>query len=94
MQTSGVLQVKETIDYQFGDNSGRHGITHTSITREPDTGANDDMDIVYGIDNFQVTSPGPASTPTYTDEQHRDRWRPESRDELPDRERKPDRLGA
>ncbi len=57
MQTSGVLQVKETIVYRFGDNSGRHGIDRVIVTREPDAGANADKDIVYGISNFRATSP-------------------------------------
>ena len=35
VQPSGVVKVKETITYRFGDNSGRHGIERLLVTREP-----------------------------------------------------------
>jgi uncharacterized protein (TIGR04222 family) len=55
MQPSGVLNVKETITWRFGSNSGRHGIQRDLVIREPDP--NSDQDFVYGISNIKVTSP-------------------------------------
>ncbi len=55
MQPSGVLNVKETIVWRFGNNSGRHGIQRDLVIREPDP--NSDQDFVYGISNIKVTSP-------------------------------------
>ena len=59
LQASGVLQVQETILFQFGDSSGRHGIERTLITREP---YDEDEDAVYDISNVKVTSPDPVAT--------------------------------
>jgi uncharacterized membrane protein YgcG len=58
MQPSGVLNVKETITWRFGSNSGRHGIQRDLVTREPDP--NSDQDFVYGISNIHVSSPDPG----------------------------------
>jgi uncharacterized membrane protein YgcG len=58
MQPSGVLNVKETITWRFGSNSGRHGIQRDLVTREPDP--NSDQDFVYGISNIKVSSPDPG----------------------------------
>lgn len=54
VQPSGVVKVTEKIDYRFGS-SGRHGIDRILITRQPD--GNTDNDVVYGIDNIEVSSP-------------------------------------
>jgi len=58
MQPSGVLNVKETITWRFGSDSGRHGIQRDLVTREPDPDS--DQDFVYGISNINVTSPDPG----------------------------------
>lgn len=34
VQPNGVLQVKETLVWRFGDSSGRHGIQRDLVTRE------------------------------------------------------------
>lgn len=59
MQTSGVLNVQETIKYRFGDSSGRHGIERYWITREP---YDENQDAVYSIDNIVVKSPDGVAT--------------------------------
>jgi Predicted membrane protein (DUF2207) len=58
MQPSGVLNVKETIVWRFGSNSGRHGMQRDLVIREPDPDS--DQDFVYGISNIKVTSPDPG----------------------------------
>ena len=58
VQPSGVLDVKETITWQFGDNSGRHGIDRWLVVREPN--GQTDQDVVYGVSNISVTSPDPG----------------------------------
>jgi uncharacterized membrane protein YgcG len=64
MQPSGVLNVKETITWRFGSNSGRHGIQRDLVVREPDP--NSDQDFVYGISNINVTSPDPGVATDYS----------------------------
>jgi uncharacterized membrane protein YgcG len=59
VQPSGVVKVKETIAYRFGDNSGRHGIERFLVTREP---YDETQDAVYQITNISVTSPDDVST--------------------------------
>jgi uncharacterized membrane protein YgcG len=59
VQPSGVVKVKETITYQFGDNSGRHGIERFLVTREP---YDETQDAVYQITNISVTSPDDVAT--------------------------------
>jgi len=54
VDTSGVLHVKETLVWQFGSDSGRHGIDRILVTREP---WDNNQDAVYGISNINVTSP-------------------------------------
>src|SRR5215207_8140772 len=49
VQASGVVKVKETITYRFGDNSGRHGIERFLVTREP---YDETQDAVYQITNI------------------------------------------
>ncbi|SER68707.1 Predicted membrane protein [Propionibacterium cyclohexanicum] len=56
VSADGTVHVNETWVYRFGDNSGRHGITRTLLTREPN-GKNSDEDVVYTIDNLKVSSP-------------------------------------
>ena len=91
MQTSGVLQVKETIDYRFGGSSARHGIERSIITREPDAGDNADKDIVYTINNFRVQQPGLRGEHRRQDDDRLQRRRPQVVDQLPDRQHKPRR---
>jgi Predicted membrane protein len=63
----GYLHVTETFVWRFGSSSGRHGITRTLITREPD---GSDYDMVYRIDQVQVSSPdSQVSTELQTTEQ-------------------------
>ena len=59
VQPSGVVEVKETITYRFGDNSGRHGIERFLVTREP---YDETQDAVYQITNISVTSPDDVAT--------------------------------
>lgn len=59
VQASGVVKVKETIKYRFGDNSGRHGIERYLIVREP---YDNTQDAVYTIDQIKVTSPDRVAT--------------------------------
>ncbi|GAA2108593.1 hypothetical protein GCM10009841_29190 [Microlunatus panaciterrae] len=59
MQPSGVLDVRETIVWRFGSNSGRHGINRDLVTREQYDQAND---AVYDISNVDVSSPSGAPT--------------------------------
>jgi hypothetical protein len=54
--TDGYVEVTEVIELRFGSSSGRHGLERTLITREPD---GDQHDIVFRIDNIEVTSPSP-----------------------------------
>jgi uncharacterized membrane protein YgcG len=56
---SGVLHVKESIDWRFGDSSGRHGIQRDLLTRER---YDDSQDAVYDITNVKVSSPDPVAT--------------------------------
>lgn len=56
VDSDGMTHVNETVVYRFGENSGRHGIKRTLLTREPD-GDNKKQDIVYDISNIQVSSP-------------------------------------
>ncbi|QDP97406.1 DUF2207 domain-containing protein [Microlunatus elymi] len=60
VDTQGVLHVKEQWVWRFGSDSGRHGIKRELVTREPDTGENQDKDIVYTITNFTASSPDPG----------------------------------
>ena len=53
MTTEGVLQVKESILYRFGDDSGRHGIERYLVTREP---YDQTQDAVYQISNIKVAT--------------------------------------
>ena len=56
MTPAGVLQVRETIIYRFGEDSGRHGIERYYITREP---YDQTQDAVYEISDITVqTEPG------------------------------------
>jgi len=59
VQASGAVHVEETLVYRFGDDSGRHGIDRTLVTRQPwgSTG----KDAVYYISNIKVTSTGASS---------------------------------
>jgi uncharacterized membrane protein YgcG len=59
VQPTGVVKVKETITYRFGDNSGRHGIERFLVTREP---YDETQDAVYQITNISVTSPDDVAT--------------------------------
>jgi uncharacterized membrane protein YgcG len=59
LQPSGILQVQETIEYRFGDSSGRHGIERYLVTREP---YDESQDQVYDISNIEVSSPDDVST--------------------------------
>jgi len=63
----GYTNITETFVWRFGASSGRHGITRTLITREPD---GSDYDMVYRIDQISVSSPDPqVSTDVRTTEQ-------------------------
>ncbi|PFG16349.1 putative membrane protein DUF2207 [Propionicimonas paludicola] len=53
----GYTNVTETFVWRFGASSGRHGITRTLVTREPD---GSDYDMVYRIDQISVSSPDPS----------------------------------
>jgi uncharacterized membrane protein YgcG len=66
VQPSGVLEVKETIVWHFGDDSGRHGIDRWLIVREP---YDETQDAVYGVTDISVTSPDPG-VPTQFDASH------------------------
>jgi uncharacterized membrane protein YgcG len=61
---SGILSVKETWVWQFGSDSGRHGIKRTLVVREPwsEQGKDTDQDAVYTVSNFDVSSPDGVST--------------------------------
>ncbi|SEQ73016.1 DUF2207 domain-containing protein [Microlunatus flavus] len=61
---SGTLTVKETWVWQFGSDSGRHGIKRFLVTREPwaEQGKDTDQDAVYTVSNIKVTSPTGANT--------------------------------
>src|SRR3954452_7934664 len=54
LQPSGNLHVQETWVWQFGSNSGRHGICRFLVIREP---YDDKQDAVYTVTNINVTSP-------------------------------------
>lgn len=56
---SGVLHVEETFAWRFGTSSNRHGMQRKLTTREADTGANKDKDIVYEISNFTASTDNP-----------------------------------
>jgi len=63
----GYTTITETFVWRFGSASGRHGLTRTLITREPD---GSDYDMVYRIDRISVSSPDPqVSTDVQTTEQ-------------------------
>ena len=63
----GYTTITETFVWRFGASSGRHGITRTLITREPD---GNDYDMVYRIDQIRVSSPDPqVATDLETTEQ-------------------------
>ncbi|SDU91911.1 Predicted membrane protein [Microlunatus sagamiharensis] len=61
---SGVLSVKETWVWQFGSESGRHGIKRTLVVREPwsENGKDTDQDAVYTLSNIRVSSPDGVNT--------------------------------
>jgi uncharacterized membrane protein YgcG len=59
LQPSGVLDVRETIVWRFGDDSGRHGIQRDLVTRER---YDETQDAVYGISDIAVTSPDRVAT--------------------------------
>ena len=64
VNASGILSVKETWVWQFGSESGRHGIKRTLVEREPwsEQGKDTDQDAVYTVSNFDVRSPDGVST--------------------------------
>jgi len=70
----GVLQVKETIAYSFGD-TGRHGIYRDLVIREPWVD-NDSKDQEYQVSNVTVDSPSgaPDEFTTETDKSNHDRY--------------------
>ncbi len=62
---TGTLQVKETWVWQFGSDSGRHGIKRYLVVREPwadEQGKDTDQDAVYTLSNVKVTSPDGVNT--------------------------------
>ncbi|WP_375426552.1 DUF2207 domain-containing protein [uncultured Friedmanniella sp.] len=59
LKPSGLLHVQETIDYRFGDSSGRHGIQRDLVTREK---YDDDNDAAYDVSNIDVSSPDGVAT--------------------------------
>ena len=59
LQPSGVLDVRETIVWRFGDDSGRHGIQRDLVTRER---YDQTQDAVYGITDIEVSSPDRVAT--------------------------------
>ena len=63
LQPSGVLTVRETIVWRFGDESGRHGIQRDLVTREK---YSETEDAVYDVTNLRVTSPDRVSTQVST----------------------------
>jgi uncharacterized membrane protein YgcG len=65
VQPSGNLHVKETWVWQFGSDSGRHGIKRSLVVREPrvdEQGKDTDQDAVYTLSNVKVTSPDGVNT--------------------------------
>ncbi|MGI3780789.1 MAG: DUF2207 domain-containing protein, partial [Janthinobacterium lividum] len=64
VQADGTLQVKETWVWQFGSDSGRHGIRRNLVVREPwlEQGKDTDQDAVYTLSNLAVTSPDGVNT--------------------------------
>ncbi|GAA3557628.1 DUF2207 domain-containing protein [Microlunatus spumicola] len=64
VNASGTLSVQETWVWQFGSDSGRHGIKRTLVVREPwaEQGKDTDQDAVYTLSNLKVTSPDGVST--------------------------------
>jgi uncharacterized membrane protein YgcG len=70
----GVLQVKETIAYSFGD-TGRHGIYRDLVIREPWVD-NDSKDQEYQVSNVTVDSPSgaPDEFTTETEKSNHDRY--------------------
>ncbi|HSK33718.1 MAG TPA: DUF2207 domain-containing protein, partial [Propionicimonas sp.] len=58
---AGSVEVTETIEIRFGSSSGRHGLERTLITREPD---GDEHDVVFTVDQIEVTSPTPGVSTT------------------------------
>lgn len=60
MRPSGVLHVRETITWRFGDSSGRRGIQRDLVQREPY--GSSDNDVVYDISNIEVTTPDRVAT--------------------------------
>lgn len=59
LQPSGVLDVRETIVWRFGEDSGRHGIQRDLVTRER---YSDAEDAVYAITRIRVASPDRVAT--------------------------------
>ncbi len=72
LQKDGVLSVQETIDWRFGDSSGRHGIKRDLVTREK---YDDTSDAVYGVSNIKVSSPDGVPTQYSTDTSETDKGR-------------------
>jgi uncharacterized membrane protein YgcG len=68
LQPDGLLKVRETIQWRFGDDSGRHGIQRDLVTRER---YSDTEDAVYAVTNLSVSSPDrvPTQVSTSTTEQ-------------------------
>ena len=74
---SGILSVKETWVWQFGSESGRHGIKRTLVVREPwsQDGKDTDQDAVYTLSNVKVTSPDGVSTAVSQEDNPSDKGR-------------------
>jgi uncharacterized membrane protein YgcG len=63
LQPSGVLRVRETIVWRFGDDSGRHGIQRDLVTRER---FSETEDALFDVTNLRVTSPDGVPTQVST----------------------------
>jgi hypothetical protein len=74
LRPSGVLDVRETIVWRFGDDSGRHGIQRDLVTREQ---YSDTEDAVYGISGIAITSPDRVATQHTSSTTERDGGRTE-----------------
>lgn len=76
LDTSGKLQVTETIVYRFGPGSGRHGLLRTYVTREPwddsPSGKKQDAVYTYTIESVSSPSGAPARYSTEADTAGRD----------------------
>jgi hypothetical protein len=77
VQPDGTLRVKETWVWQFGSDSGRHGIKRNLVVREPwsEQGKDTDQDAVYTLSNLQVTSPDGVNTDVSQDDTSSDKGR-------------------